>query len=537
MGNATSGRSPVPGPLRFSIHPAAPRNRPADSAPFFTFMDIAIVTGAETPLGLRISQRLVRLGCRVHGIGNNFSNVDDDDPAFVAHAVDLTDTSAVSEAFGAILEREQALHVLVHAVDVTPGAPFENLSLGNLEAVLRVGLLGPALLTRMAFPNLLRFRGQIVNVVPTNKTGHAASAANSLIEGAFRGMTAALFDRARDAGLRLTNLYLRQNEDSAEAPEAPVRQRVIDPDPVADVVERLLRQEDPNIPSEIVFRPRSSDEAKELPDLPLPPDPYREVSLPPKGQQPREETPIPTQPKEKVHRTVPYTDGELEDIIAEYIEHYDLHPELYDSGGPAKPADEAQAPRHKDSEQRSKSSGESDDGAGKRRKRGRRRRKRGGETKDSSGESADESAGISASEAADADDPPADAQAVGEPGAAPTRPEAPEARPAAASEAAGSSAEASGSRKASARSSGARTKQKAKKAAKKTAAKSAGAETGASASAKKTATKTARKKTAGAKRSGSEAESAPAKKKRPAKQKAPAKTARQTSSASGEGDG
>ena len=38
-------------------------------------MDIAIVTGAETPIGLSLIQRLVRQGYRVHGIGNNFSKV------------------------------------------------------------------------------------------------------------------------------------------------------------------------------------------------------------------------------------------------------------------------------------------------------------------------------------------------------------------------------------------------------------------------------------------------------------------------------
>ena len=58
-------------------------------------MDIAIVTGAETPLGLRIIERLIAQGCRVHGIGNNFSQVAFADPQFRAHAIDLTDLDAV----------------------------------------------------------------------------------------------------------------------------------------------------------------------------------------------------------------------------------------------------------------------------------------------------------------------------------------------------------------------------------------------------------------------------------------------------------
>jgi NAD(P)-dependent dehydrogenase (short-subunit alcohol dehydrogenase family) len=90
-------------------------------------MDIAIVTGAETPLGLSLIQRLVRQGYRVHGIGNSFSKVTFSDPQFFAIPVDLTDLNGVTETLGKILEKENSLDLLIHAIDVTPGAAFEKL--------------------------------------------------------------------------------------------------------------------------------------------------------------------------------------------------------------------------------------------------------------------------------------------------------------------------------------------------------------------------------------------------------------------------
>jgi NAD(P)-dependent dehydrogenase (short-subunit alcohol dehydrogenase family) len=294
-------------------------------------MDIAIVTGAETPLGLSLIQRLVRQGYRVHGIGNNFSKVTYADPQFKAHPVDLSDLAAVSGALQAILDEEKSLDLLIHALDVTPGAAFEKLSVGNLEAVLKIGLLGPVMLTRLALPNLLRFRGQLINVIPANKSGNPASAVNALIEGGLRSMNAALFDRARDAGLRVTNLVLRQNAEPDALSVQSSTQTHIDLEDVARAVEHLIDPNFANVPAELVLYPRSSAHSDHvLPELPEPLDPYCAVVLPPKEYCPPEQPKIQTPEKVKVERTIPYTDDEMEDRIAAAIEDFEAHPERYD---------------------------------------------------------------------------------------------------------------------------------------------------------------------------------------------------------------
>ena len=323
-------------------------------------MDIAIVTGAETPLGLSLIQRLVRQGYRVHGIGNNFSKVTFADSQFFAHSVDLTDLSSLTKTLEKILEKEKSLDLLIHAIDVTPGAAFEKLPVGNLEAILKIGLLGPVMLTRLALPNLLRFRGQLINVIPANKSGAPASAVNALLEGGLREMNRALFDSARDAGLRVTNLILRQNPEPDALSVQSSEQTHIDLEDVARVVEHLLDPSFANVPSEVVLHPRSSANSdRVLPDVAVPLDPYAEVVLPPTAYCPPEQSKIPTQEKATVDRTIPYTDDEMEDKIAAAIEDFESNPQIHER-------------KEKKSLQQNKHKGSEPGGKNKRR-RGRRR--------------------------------------------------------------------------------------------------------------------------------------------------------------------
>ena len=329
-------------------------------------MDIAIVTGAETPLGLSLIQRLVRLGYRVHGIGNNFSKVTFADSQFFAHPVDLTDLSSLTKTLDKILEKENSLDLLIHAIDVTPGAGFEKLPVGNLEAILKIGLLGPVMLTRLSLPNLLRFRGQLINVIPANKSGAPASAVNALIEGGLREMNRALFDSARDAGLRVTNLILRQNPEPDALSVQSSEQTHIDLEDVARAVEHLLDPNFANVPAELVLHPRSSAHSEcVLPKVAVPLDPYAEVVLPPTAYCPPEQSKIPTQEKATVDRTIPYTDDEMEDKIAAAIEDFESNPQIRER-------------KEKKSLQQNNQKGYESDGKNKRR----RGRRRGGRNRD-----------------------------------------------------------------------------------------------------------------------------------------------------------
>jgi NAD(P)-dependent dehydrogenase (short-subunit alcohol dehydrogenase family) len=335
-------------------------------------MDIAIVTGAETSLGLRIVQTLVQQGYRVHGVGNNFSKVTYTDPQFKGHAIDLTDLDSVRSALERILADEQRLDCLIHAIDVTPGSALEKLPPGNLEAIVKIGLLGPVMMTRLALPNLLRFRGQLINIITGNKHGHPASAANALIEGGLREMNKALFDCGRDVGLRVTNCLLRQSTELSDASvsDEVLAQGRIHLGDVVHTIEQLIDSKTANVPEEIVLHPQLSSAAAEpLPKTPLPLDPYEVVVLPPKAYCPPEEPKIPTQQKQQVERTIPYTDEEMEDRIAAAIEDFEAHPERYERSTPERAK---KSPQNGDSQQEDGP----DKGKRRRRRRGGRNRKK-----------------------------------------------------------------------------------------------------------------------------------------------------------------
>lgn len=353
-------------------------------------MDIAIVTGAETPLGLRIVETLVQQGYRVHGIGNNFSKVTYADRQFIGHAVDLTDLKAVASELSGILEKENRIDCLIHAIDVTPGAAFEKLPVGNLEAVLKIGLHGPVMMTRLALPNLLRFRGQLINLIPANKSGHPASALNALIEGGLRAMNKALFDQARDSGLRLTNCILRQNPAMGRATvsDEVLEQSHIDLEDVARVIEQLVDTKAVNVPEEIVLLPRLSAAAeKALPEASLPLDPYSEVVLPPKAYCPPEQPKIPTESRQQIERTIPYSDEEMEEKIAAAIEDFEAHPERYDETPKQTPNQTPNQTNNQNQNQqrRGHEGGDNSGNNKRRRRRGGRNRNKGARRDDSGG--------------------------------------------------------------------------------------------------------------------------------------------------------
>ena len=336
------------------------------------------MTGAETPLGLRIVEALIKQGFRVHGIGNNFSKVTYADRQFIGHAVDLTDLKAVASELSEILDKENRIDCLIHAIDVTPGAAFEKLPIGNLEAVLKIGLHGPVMMTRLALPNLLRFRGQLINVIPTNKSGHPASALNALIEGGLREMNKALFDQCRDSGLRITNCLLRQNTElgGATVSDDVLSQSHIDLEGVARTIEQLVDPKAVNVPEEIVLYPRLSAAAMEaLPEAPVPLDPYSEVVLPPKEYCPPEQPKIPTEQRQEIDRTIPYSDEEMEEKIAAAIEDFEAHPERYDEKPEQKAEQKAEQKNKQNQNQQRRDNSPGDDDRGNNK---RRRRRRGG---------------------------------------------------------------------------------------------------------------------------------------------------------------
>ena len=77
-------------------------------------MDIAIVTGASSSLGLAISRRLMQLGFRVYGLGGEYKDCPLQNVNFKPVNCDLADPVAIDAACKRILEKEKGIYVLIN---------------------------------------------------------------------------------------------------------------------------------------------------------------------------------------------------------------------------------------------------------------------------------------------------------------------------------------------------------------------------------------------------------------------------------------
>ncbi|MCZ6673437.1 MAG: SDR family NAD(P)-dependent oxidoreductase, partial [Verrucomicrobia bacterium] len=127
-------------------------------------MDIAIVTGANTRIGLAISQKLIDIGCRVYGLGSNFNDFPLEHTDFIPVSCDLTSTKHLCQVVQEIIDKEKNIYILVnHARYMNLGA-HEKQELNDLESLVHTNLLAPLILTRLALPSLIRLRGYVLNI-------------------------------------------------------------------------------------------------------------------------------------------------------------------------------------------------------------------------------------------------------------------------------------------------------------------------------------------------------------------------------------
>ncbi len=249
-------------------------------------MDIAIVTGAASGIGLAIARRLVALGMRVYGLGGNYGDTPYSHEYFVPTPCDLADPTDIAERTEIILKKEGHIFLLVNNAKTYPSTPFlDKISLVELERVLRVNLLCPLILARLALPGLARLRGFIVNIVPSTADQAKGGPAGAAAAGGLRWLGQSLFEECRETGVKVTSIFPQANVSISSEPQSiPEKnpQSVIDVEALADAVESIVKNPHGNIITEMVIRPQRLLEKPVPPpmDIPFPPvkamnDPYR----------------------------------------------------------------------------------------------------------------------------------------------------------------------------------------------------------------------------------------------------------------------
>jgi NADP-dependent 3-hydroxy acid dehydrogenase YdfG len=128
----------------------------------FSDYSTALVTGASTGMGAAITERLTKRGLKVHAFARNETRLQElaDQTGAVPHAVDLTDTKALSAAVEGL-----DIDVLVNCAGVSRPGNILDSSEDDIDDLVDVNLRALLQLTRLVLPGMVqRDNGHIVNI-------------------------------------------------------------------------------------------------------------------------------------------------------------------------------------------------------------------------------------------------------------------------------------------------------------------------------------------------------------------------------------
>ncbi|NDV62191.1 SDR family NAD(P)-dependent oxidoreductase [Puniceicoccales bacterium CK1056] len=236
-------------------------------------MDIAIVTGASSSLGLAISKRLIQMGFRVYGLGGDYTDCSLQNVNFKPYPCDLGDPEAVEAAAQNILNKEKGVFLLINNAKYYGKKQFFEADRGEIQRVLNINLLCPLILTRALADSLVTLQGFLIQLgspyAETSRGGPVGAAAS----GGLKWMGEVLFHDLRDHGVKVCHLSPEPNRGRDPRTVARPGARVesaIDPEAVAQAVEQIIQSRFGNIVTEMVLRPLRVSEPEFDPVIRLP---------------------------------------------------------------------------------------------------------------------------------------------------------------------------------------------------------------------------------------------------------------------------
>lgn len=156
-------------------------------------MQVAIITGAGSGIGLATAQKLYAMGMAVLGVGRDTEKLQAmeaqfGDPARVASiAIDITDDTAPEVIAAAAVERWGHINFLINNAGVGRPKPVHETSDEDLDAILGLMLRAPFRLSRSCLPHMPK-GSAIINITSTfalvgGMRGGAYSAAKAGLTG------------------------------------------------------------------------------------------------------------------------------------------------------------------------------------------------------------------------------------------------------------------------------------------------------------------------------------------------------------------
>ncbi len=253
-------------------------------------MDAAIVTGADSRFGDSVIRTLLKMGFRVHALGQNPDTSAYNERYVIPHAYGTGKLVELKQAVEEALRTEGRLDLLIGigGPEVTTG--WEHLSPEALVRRLHACLTEPLLAANLCLPSLLASKGFLIH-------GHRRPVARDMtvspgyFEDSLRQAYDDLFIRNAENGLRSARiLYAYPDEE----PENTSLHGDV-PEAVARAFEIILRQKETCVVREMHISPRGLAPATGFPNLVPGVDPYQTTVLPEEGDEEKEPILIPTE--------------------------------------------------------------------------------------------------------------------------------------------------------------------------------------------------------------------------------------------------
>ena len=236
-------------------------------------MDIALITGAASGVGLAIARKLVETGYRVYGLGGNYADTQFKHRDFIPVPCDLSSSADLEREVSAILSREGGVSLLVNNAKRYLQKPLEACTAAEIDSVLKINLHCPLHLVRLTLPSLRRLQGNVINITVNCASNSRGGTVGAAANGGLRWMSEVLFESERDNGVKVTSIFPQTNPPPAEARGVPFghsSQTLIDPEIVAAAVASIVNERSGNIVTELVIRPRRTVEKPIPPPATIP---------------------------------------------------------------------------------------------------------------------------------------------------------------------------------------------------------------------------------------------------------------------------
>ena len=233
-------------------------------------MDVALVTGASSGIGLAIAARLVDMGYDVYGYARDYGKTAFRHARFKAVECDVTDTRVLLDRTDELLRTTGGLKILVNNAGVGFFGPHAAMAPDRIERMVRTNLIAPMVLTRATLRPLEESRGYVVNIASTAALNPGPfGAAYGATKAGLHQFGQSLFSEVRKSGVRVVTLYPDMTRtpfyDHADFDPGEAPGTHITPECVAGAVAQAVDQREGTVITQIVLRPQRTHVARKGP--------------------------------------------------------------------------------------------------------------------------------------------------------------------------------------------------------------------------------------------------------------------------------